>query len=712
MGTAGYMSPEQARGLSVDTRTDVFSLGVVIYEMVTERMPFEGETPSHLVVSILEKEPPPLTHYLTESPAKLQLIVSKALRKNRDERYQAAELLIDLKILRQELGHDAELGPIKKLIAGSGHLSKRTDKMVSTARRLSLLAAAFVLVISASVWFYISRSRSKSPEPLMKTVVFTSFPGSEVGPAFSPDGNYIAYSWDGEKGDNYNHIYVQVIGAGGPRRITNASGDDIGATWSRDGRYIAFGRYFEKESGIYLVPALGGAERRLHDVAWVPPGWSVWGVDWSKNGDFVVFPYRKSKQGSFGIYSVSIGDLKETQLTAPPEEYPGDWHPTISPDGQTFAFIRVSTVGTSDIFLLPVLGGQPRRLTFDNKNVSGLAWTADGREIVFSSNRGGSQKLWRIPVSGGASEPLSVGGDNTIGLAISAQGNRLAYEQVIQDADIWRVALPGTPDQRTPPIKFISSSRQEGMVQYSPDGRKIVFWSERSGSGEIWVCDGDGSNPVQLTKFGSPLTANPHWSPDGKQIAFDSRPNGLSDVFVVNADGGAPRAITTDASEDGLPDWSRDGRWLYFASSRTGSFQVWKAPAEGGEAVQVTKQGGYIAHESSDGKYVYYCKQDTPGIWMVPAEGGEETLLTNLIDTAAWNWTVVDQGIYFVSFDAKLGSAIEFFSLATRKVTRIDRVEKFIPFWSGLSVSPNRKWALYSQIEQGGTDLMLVENFR
>ncbi|HEX6622898.1 MAG TPA: LpqB family beta-propeller domain-containing protein, partial [Pyrinomonadaceae bacterium] len=165
----------------------------------------------------------------------------------------------------------------------------------------------------------------------------------------------------------------------------------------------------------------------------------------------------------------------------------------------------------------------------------------------------------------------------------------------------------------------MSSTRADSGPQYSPDGRKVVFSSSHTGPLEVWACEADGSNPVQVTSFGGPHVGSPRWSPDGRQIVFDSPAEGHRDIYVVGVDGGKPRRLTVEASADVRPSWSRDGRFVYFGSDRGGGWQVWKAPAEGGATIQLTKGGGREAFDSPDGKFVYYTKADAPGLWRVPA---------------------------------------------------------------------------------------------
>jgi len=261
------------------------------------------------------------------------------------------------------------------------------------------------------------------------------------------------------------------------------------------------------------------------------------------------------------------------------------------------------------------------------------------------------------------------------------------------------------------PTRLISSTRLDYGPQYSPDNKRIAFTSGRSGSNEIWVCDADGENPVQLTSFNGPDVGSPRWSPDGRQIAFDSVAAGNRDVFVVSVEGGKPHRFTEESSDEVRPSWSRDGRWIYFGSNRTGDWQVWKAPADGGQAAQVTRQGGREAFESFDGNFVYYAKGfGIPGIWRVPVAGGEETLV--LDEPVLGLWALLDKGIYFVNLKATPHATIDFFNFATGSTMRVAAIEKELQLTSPtLAVSPDGRWLLYAEVDNFESDIMLVENF-
>ncbi len=594
----------------------------------------------------------------------------------------------------------------------------------SIARRLRwptifLLLAVFISVASVAIWILVFRPVAKPLAPPLKIVPFTSFPGSENQAAFSPDENQIAFVWDGEKGDNQD-IYVKLIGAGQPLRLTMNAAADTHPAWSPDGRYLAFFRQSADSSGFYLIPALGGSERKVADVfpyRTLTPGNSQY---YSPDGKFLVIANKNSQDEPFSLFLLSLETGEKQKLTSPPMGTVGDSYPAFSPDGKTLAFMRSSSSATTDLFLLPLTGGEPQQLSFDRTSIYGLAWTANGREIVFASRRGSSIfNLWRVPITGGTPEILPTIGQNVVSPAISRQGNRLTYTQTVDDLNIWRLALDATGKSGIA-TSLISSTLADNGPDYSPDGQKIIFASNRSGDFGLWVCDRNGANPMPLIESGPYLTGTPRWSPDGHWIAFDSRSSdsdqkGNADIYVISADGGQPRRLTEDPSEDITPSWSRDSKWVYFGSTRSGSMQIWKIPVEGGQAVQVTQHGGFEGFESIDGKVFYYSKgRAVPGIWQIPVGGGEETLLLDHHNAGYWRlWAVTEKGIYFATANTPSQPIIEFFNFATGKVMLLTTLDKPISRSDpGLTVSPDRRWLLFAQMDQSVSDIMLVENFR
>jgi dipeptidyl aminopeptidase/acylaminoacyl peptidase len=287
---------------------------------------------------------------------------------------------------------------------------------------------------------------------------------------------------------------------------------------------------------------------------------------------------------------------------------------------------------------------------------------------------------------------------------------RLAYERRVFDMNLWRLSLSGPGVAVGPPVQFIASTRSEGAAQYSPDGKRIAFYSNRTGIDGIWVSDAEGSNAVELFSQAGAHSATPRWSPDGQRIAFDSNAEGNFDICVIRSGGGKAVRLTADSADDAIPSWSRDGNWVYFASGRSSRYEVWKAPAGGGDAVQVTRNGGHVAFEALDGKSLYYTKgDDSTGLWNMPVSGGAEHQV--LPSVARRAFFPVNDGIYFIPERGADGKySIQFLSFATGKIKTVGPILGQLSF--GLSVSPDGRSILYTQTDEAGSDLMLVENFR
>ena len=369
--------------------------------------------------------------------------------------------------------------------------------------------------------------------------------------------------------------------------------------------------------------------------------------------------------------------------------------PSFSPDGNEIVFDWNGETGDNwDIY----------------RKQTGLTWTADGREILFSTCQG---DLWRVPASGGTPIRYLAAGETVVYPSISSQGNRLAYTRLTPvQRNIWRLPGPKSTEPVRLPEQLISSSQRDANPDVSPDGRKIAFESNRTGKGNIWVCDSDGSNPRALTSFEKTSWAGtPRWSPDGKQIAFDSRQGDNAGIFVIAAGGGEPRRLTHEGSDDIVPTWSRDG--IYFRSNRSGEDQIWKVPSTGGEPLQVTQEGGYYAVESFSRKSLFYAKPNDDGIWKIPVSGGNATRI--LHRKISWDsWAVARDGIYFFEQDWRptvRDWAVEFLSFQTGKVTTVFKQESRHRH-AYPTVSPDGEWFLYSESPQREADIVLVENFR
>jgi len=715
LGTTGYMSPEQVRGEELDARTDLFSFGTVLYEMATGRQAFSSDTTAMITSFVLNRPPIRPAHLNPDLPEKLGEIIQRAMEIDRELRYQsAADLRAELKRIRRdtESGRISaaavpQSGPIAP--GAPGPAERVIPPALSRRKRIAWMGIpAAVAVLGILAWLVLKRPAAHAPSPVL--LPFTTFTGLKSDPAFSPEGNQIAFAWDGNAGLN-THIYVKLVGTGSALQLTKGTRREWSPVWSPDGREIAFERESGSGAAIYIVPALGGAERKLAEV-------SVQGrLDWSPDGKYLAVPDRPRPAEAQSIFLVATEGGEKKQLTTPSGVFMEDSVPRFSPDGQTLAFIRGTSYLANDAYTQPVDGGEPRRVTSDERRVESVAWTPDGSRIVFSTDRSGMFQLYMVPASGGTRREVPGAGSDARGIAVSVRGHRLAYVHLEVNPNIWRTAGPNATGPRLAPAKLITSTRSQADCDIAPDGKKVVFTSDRSGSTEIWVSDSDGSNPVQLTSYGGPEGGSPHWSPDGRWIAFDVRPEEHSDVFVMGAEGGSPRRLTTSRFEDMVPTWSHDGRGIYFASNRTGTLQIWKIASSGGEAQPVTRNGGFEPQVAPDGKYIYFRKAAPENglgpIWRIPAEGGDETLvLDGQIDYHSW--APLDTGICLINRSPTARETIEFYDFATRKRRRLATVEAEAnaPASAGFAVSPDGRWLLYSHLDQVVNDIMLIDNFQ
>jgi Tol biopolymer transport system component len=348
-----------------------------------------------------------------------------------------------------------------------------------------------------------------------------------------------------------------------------------------------------------------------------------------------------------------------------------------------------------------------------NVTNAGAAWLPDGSQFVFSSGTGPNVGLWRIAVSNGAiPKRINLAASNASSPAISRVGNRLAFTTEQSDLNIWRVDLKGPGHKPGGPFRFISSTQADYYPAFSPDGRRIAFVSQRSGTDEIWICESDGSKTAQLTSFGGAEIYGPNWSSDSQNIAFTAVQKGMKeDIYSINVNGGAPRRLTTHPAEDKWPYWSHDGKWIYFASTRTGREEIWKMPSGGGEAVQITRNSGDMPQESPDGRFLYYMKgwPEAVTVWRALPDGSEEVNVLDSIDSFG-EWTVGKEGMYFFRTSDKMGYRdICFYEFATGQTRKIVTTQR--PPWSRIVVSPDGRTILYPQSDQSGSVLMLVENF-
>jgi Tol biopolymer transport system component/DNA-binding winged helix-turn-helix (wHTH) protein len=572
--------------------------------------------------------------------------------------------------------------------------ARRSSSVWIPAILFALFAAVFLF---RNEWSAGRSSASPVPPPRIEPL---TGPSEAAGyPAFSPDGKSVAYFRQGNRAED-SGIYVRAIGSEEPRQLLKS--DWLCCTaWSPDGQFLAFVEYQNNLPSFRIASVADGAIRRL-EIPGPPPASGE--LDWSPDGKFIAL----NSGSGIALYSVRNSSLK--LLTAPPP-LTRDWGPAFSPDGESIVFSRSSDMGFPEqILKVSAAGGAPVLLSTEVSRLRGSPrWSADGRSIIFSSDRGGKPALWRVSAQN--KDAAIQFNDNGSHPVISRQGNRLAYQRETRNLSVWQLNVSSDEKSATAVLIPITSQTDQGPgPQFSPDGAKIAYMSDRSGAMEIWVSDHDGVNSRQLTSVGNAGT--PRWSPDGKFIVFDSDRRGASAIYVVGLDGGTTRLLTDDAFENRCPSWSRDGKWIYFASTRTNQWQVWKIPAQGGTPRQVTRLGGHAAMESADGKFLYYAKTPiaNPQIWKVPAAGGPETLASPLIRPPSWaSWTVIRGGILFAASSGKSAPVVNIFDTATHKVRTVGTLG-IPPFW--LTATMDGKTVAFDTPGMQESQIMLIENFR
>ena len=441
------------------------------------------------------------------------------------------------------------------------------------------------LAVFGAIWFLRAQPESTNP----KVLPLTTYPGLEYMPSLSPDGKRVAFAWTGTNPTDPYGVYVKLVTDDRARRLTEtpagaADGDPV---WSADGKSIYFFRRGGGKSGIYVAPAEGGPAHQLVVTSLAGRRLRRARFDVSPSGHALVYPDELPGQETVALFQLDLSTLQSHQITSPPPNSEGDGDPAFSHDGKALAFQR-NTLDLEQIYVLPSGRGDARVITSNSIGdfIDGLAWTSDDREIIFGGNL-----LRRVSATRGEQSITNISYVPGPATFPAIRGNRLAYVQAAVNANVWKLdhdSIHAAGD----PSKLISSTRQQAAPSFSPDGTRIAFQSDRSGNWEIWMCDRDGSNAVQLTHFGGPPSGTPRWSPAGKRIVFDSRANGVSQVYMVSTDGGTPRQLTTDAAGGEVPSFSRDGEWIYYSSNHNGVTTIWKLPAEGGPPQSVTSNSG------------------------------------------------------------------------------------------------------------------------
>jgi eukaryotic-like serine/threonine-protein kinase len=670
MGTVKYMSPEQARGQKVDPRTDIFSLGVVFYELLTGRAPFEGETPSHTIVAILEREPLPLTDYLPDATAQLRRIIEQALRKAREVRYQTVgEMYRDLLAARDEWQTRAQPAPAfaigsapSSAAARAAHarvtnpladafvvrseatiaLKTASDGPRVTAirprRRAGLAAVAALLALAAfgsAIYRWVSHKASPAAPSLGRMEVTRLTNSGNVSGIISPDGKYIAYM--ATEADGRRNLWVkQVVGDANLLILPLENNSLWSLAFSPDSNFLYLtleDRNHRVGGALYKMPVLGGTPRKLlTQLA------EVTNESFSPDGKRIVFP-----RGTALVIANADGSDEQPFITFP--ETSRIWGVAWSPDGQTIAYaMRDFADANGDYFYLaekPVGGGAERLIIpRQRKIMRGLLWLPErsGLLTLASDAQADSYQLYFVPYPGGGLRRVTQDGNIYARLSATADRKTILLTQQERPADIWTAALndPSHAKRVTP------SLGPYGAAVWTPDGRLV--YSQRVPNGfDIWIMAADGSHARQLTANAG---ANEMQSvtADGRYIVFSSDRGGYGQIWRMDIDGNNPRLLT--AGSGWQPQCSPDGQWVIYQDQVAGQWGLWKVPMQGGSAMQIVDQVTGAGAISPDGRllaYEYYNQEARKYQLAVrPFAGGQPVKVFDLEASGDWgilHWT-------------------------------------------------------------------------
>ncbi|HKD19806.1 MAG TPA: protein kinase [Thermoanaerobaculia bacterium] len=689
LGTPAYMSPEQARGKPVDRRTDLWSFGCVLYEMLCGRRSFGGDTVTDCLAAIVEREPN-WAALPRATPAPIRRLLRHCLEKDPERR------LRDAGDARLEI--EESLAPARR------------------SRDWRWLGAMALAAAVAGAVFLVARRPSAGRAPTPKLSQVTSAEGIEDFPAWSPDGRSIAYA--GEAG-GVRKIFLKRLGEGEGTMLTAKNGfDDIQPAWTPDGKTVAFVR--AREQGRRLEPG---------DVFGQYNGGDVWTVDVATGKESRLLEEAAnpsfSPDGRLAVDAEWVGPQRiwitdasghnPQQATTDVSEAVAHVRPRWSPDGKRIVFQNIERT-KFDVRVVDLASKQLTWVTNDLPRDVQPVWSPSGRFIYFSSDRAGGLNLWRVAVSAegapqGPPQQLTTGAGQDIDAAVSRDGKRLAFAILKQNADLW--VLPLDPSSGRPsgaPRELVATTREDSRGAWSPDGKRVAFNSDRDGEMNIWVRDlGDGSTKPLTRGPGGDYQAN--WSPDGKSIVFFSSRSGSANIWKADVASGALTPLTNDASIDVNPFYSPDGKWIAFQSDRSGRLEVWVMGADGSAPRQLTRTGvsGHFLRWTADGSGV---------VFRCPCGGKSQTMKVGLEGGDPQPTAEVAGGAH-MSFSPDGSSIIDVVGHKTvwvsplgggkpSQVFAFDDPDSRIdyPVWS-----PDGKELLFDRFRPQGGDIWLMEDF-
>jgi Tol biopolymer transport system component len=614
LGTLPYMAPEQLEGKEADARTDIFSFGCVLYEMLTGKRAFAGASMASVISKIMTDTPPSAAALQPITPYALDRLVTGCLAKDRSERRESAhDLAEDLRSISAVDSGRLAL----PAAAPSRDRGEAAQGRGGRALPWRLLGAAALVVLAAAVALYVWSNMRAPGHALLNAVPtqLTYEAGAQSEPALSPDGSQVAHVSD--KGGT-PHIWLVDANGTATRQLTFGDDPDHDPAWLHDGSAILFTRSHDGRQGIWMVPSLGGPDTLLVADAADPAV--------SPDGSRLAFVREVARSAEPRVFVAPMRRLEEAkQVTTDADGLWEHRHPAWSPDGRTLAYRA-----HHQLWMVSPDEGKARRLTFDNVSARHPVWSSDGRSIYYTSGREGTVALWSVDIaSRRPPERMTLGSGPESDPSVSGDGTLLVYTTADEDYNtIVRDLASGVE-------RPIGTRRIEQMPRFAPGGSEVLFVSDRvEGRDELWAQRLDNGSEAgearRITRHDAGDVVHPAPSPDGRWIAYYRVVEGQRDVWVVSADGVATAQITTDAASDIQPGWSRDGSKLAFTSERGGLFHIWVVPVVNGRPAgperQITRGAAReMAPEwSPDDAWIAYTAEPTASsgdVWVIRSDG-------------------------------------------------------------------------------------------
>jgi eukaryotic-like serine/threonine-protein kinase len=700
VGTLFYMSPEQVEGLETDHRSDIYSFGVVLYEMLSGNLPYSAAHEAALVYEIINVSP----LIIGDVDNDLNRIIQKCLEKDRNGRYQSMQdIIVDLKrYLRNTENRSSPSNPVSDSKLGSRKVNPRYIIAVVTVG---------VIFVAMLLYYIASQTESVSEVPTLSKVTFISALQDE--PTWSPDGRFIAYTTN-EKGKL--DIVVKPLDGGEPIWIVESPADDAQPAWSPDGSTLAFvsardhggqlstslwmgaiqGFVYTRNGDIFLISAFGGTPSKLIENAYYP--------SWSPDGKEIVFVSNRG--GKWDLWIIGADGSGLRQLTTEPGF---KYHPSWSPDGEWIVYGGGSAPDFS-LRIIPATGGEP----FIGYSFAAIrpTWSNDGRHILFSLPQSGGINIWKLPFRGRSTSrtpnPIRVTLGEGADVNVSAHQiqNKIAFTTVKNVRDIWEFDI-----QSNKISQVTSTTTPDDLPHLSSDGVSLLITTERGARDELWVYNLEKQT---FSKLSVDHGSNGVWSPDGKRIAYlRGTPDAPLSTIVIQAVGDI-RVEEIYSHDEGIPylSWSPDGRRIAFSKWKSGKSDVWVYSFESDEVKQVTSHetGNSFPTWSPDGKYITYSAEvtGTRTIWMIPSEGGTPVQLTfGEVEHSHPQWSPVDPDIILFLTEHKNICLLQVSTGEIKQLTNIRDAGVTIdyPTWS----SDGKK--VYFSLDRKVGDIFVMENY-